>query len=198
MVSKEVEGLPLDTHLFRQTFDIQNVDMRHFSKLIIATIASNPKDGSPLNFVLESKSNRLFCVDNDHVFTEPIKEVEDFNLSFRKFIPNVKSILFGLSPIGGSLEPSAVSDFCTIPVESVIYIWIKTLNLQTAEYFRILTLRELKMLYHGILIKKKQGSISRERVIVPTFFAAGAVSQVYHKVKQMRSLLHQNPSVRNL
>lgn len=136
LISRTVFGTTL-----KDIEDTSGLDAKQLTWACLSAIMTRPGDGRLSNYVVEKDTGRIFCVDNDISFVEPLT-----TYFLRKTI-HFSSALFCLDPI--PLETSVLEAFVALSPDFILQGWIEDLIEKDGSYrkLHLFTKEEEEQLY---------------------------------------------------
>ncbi len=110
------------------------VDMGSLTNMLLCAILTRPGDGRASNYVLSSLG-RIFCVDNDISFVEPVVRKSMFSQQI-----NFASILFCYTQ--KHLDRDVLRHFCELDPDAILTSWIKDVAQKEADYLTLFSEQE--------------------------------------------------------
>lgn len=131
LISETIEGEP-----FTETSSA-NLDKKHLSRQLFARILYRPGDESLPNLI--KAQARVYCVDNDIAFVEPIEQklVSD--------TINFISALFCLDDF--EIDSEEIDLFLTLAGDLITHDWLQDLEKKEKEYTELFTKEEQELFY---------------------------------------------------
>ncbi|WP_039358377.1 hypothetical protein [Candidatus Protochlamydia amoebophila] len=134
LISKTIQGQTLE--------NAEKLDVKQLTWACLCAVLTRPGDGRFSNYVVEEETQRIFCVDNDISFVEPVIH------HFAGHKVHFSSALFCL-PAKYRLDPEVLQTFLYLDPNLILNSWLEDL-IQKDENYRALHLftpMEEKRLY---------------------------------------------------
>lgn len=156
------------------------LDPEQFTWACLAAILTRPGDGRLTNYVVQKDTDRIFCVDNDISFLEPI------TTSFLSKTINFTSALFSLNP--KPLEESVLKAFVDLSPDLILRSWCEELVVKDAAYHNLclFTEKEEERLYN----ENKEGF--KATLLLRSGTTATLLVQFHHLQDAVRHALKEN------
>ena len=140
------------------------------TRMLLNAICTRPGDGRSSNFVVNNE--KLYCIDNDVAFVEPIvREGEVRNTNFC-------SILFCLE--SQLLDIDVLKKFTLIDINSIFKYWLEALVKKEELYRSLFTKKEEKQLY-----EEDQENKFTPTILLPT----GMITTLYTQIHILQHFL---------
>ncbi|WP_039360812.1 hypothetical protein [Candidatus Protochlamydia amoebophila] len=168
LISKTIQGKTLQGQTL-ENFD--QLDIRQFTWACLCAVLTRPGDGRFSNYIVEEETQRIFCVDNDVSFVEPV---------IHHFVGNkvyFSSALFCLHAEYSRLDPEVVKAFLRLDPNLILNSWLQDL-IQKNEAYRTLQLftpKEEKQLYEENSEDRFKGTL-----LLRSGTVANLLVQFYH------------------
>ena len=160
----------------------------NFTSSIISSLLTNPQDGKPDNYmVVIDVGNKgaveemaIIGIDNDIAFADPIIRKPKINPN--EFFVDVRNVLYFFPQMKLSVDESFVKGFLQLCPELLIFDWLKNIFKKSQEYQQLL---DDKILTDQDFIELN----------LPIKFVPGTVRNVYRKLKEIKKILYENPTI---
>jgi hypothetical protein len=167
---------------FREVVSKYGIDMRQYTWLVLTSILTRLGDGKLSNYVFSNKNGlsaisdglKIFCVDNDSSFVEPVTSVY-----FSKTI-NLCSSLFCLFPLSTELDVGVLKEFCQLDGSKLLNDWIDDIISRDELYGQMFTTAEQKDLF--VLDEKRQ-------FVSTILFKAGALGVLHYQFLKLQHVI---------
>ena len=175
LVSETIPGITL-----RDALKLKPVlDRTQWTWLLLCAILTRPGDGRLSNYIADTADkNRIYCIDNDYSFVEPVVKgslFQDQKVHFH-------STLFCLDNM--QLDREVLRTFCTLDIELILQEWMDDVIKKESEYLNLFSEQERSELYRQ---KPNEG-------FTPTIlFRPGALATLNMQFWQLQTYLTANP-----
>ncbi len=112
----------------------------NYTWTLLCAILTRPGDGRLSNYILDPQ-NKLYCIDNDISFVEPVVKEMIFPTV------NFCSAPFAILPLNTPLDSEVLQQFCELDSYAILDGWIGDVIQKEQEYTKLFTEQEQKRLY---------------------------------------------------
>jgi Ran GTPase-activating protein (RanGAP) involved in mRNA processing and transport len=177
LVSLGIEGENLVSVLKNTPDQLQSLDLKSFSEMVLMTMLINPEDGKADNYILESLpfkegSYRLIGVDNDHALMPTIARQTDQH--HKKFL-QVKSILYCMDQMQKPIPPQVKEAFHHLDPYSILKTWL-------------LSLEDLDKKYDTLFRNEEARRFMQHDCVVCVPFKPSMMTQLYDKLLRLQKI----------
>ncbi|WP_226988515.1 hypothetical protein, partial [Candidatus Protochlamydia sp. R18] len=163
LISKTIQGQTLE--------NVEQLDIKQLTWACLCAILTRPGDGRFSNYIVEEETQRIFCIDNDVSFVEPVMHHKFFGHKV-----HFSSALFCLHA-KYRLDPEVVKAFLRLDPNLILNSWLEDL-IQKDEAYRTLHLftpEEEKQLYEENSEDRFKGTL-----LLRSGTVANLLVQFYH------------------
>jgi hypothetical protein len=191
LVSKTVIGINLQTLLKENPDGLEDlIDDESFSWQFIRTLLLNPEDDKPDNFMVmayfDEWENRLriklVCVDNDHVFSEPVLK----GIIWNELL--VKTIILCSKSMRRSIHPRIVEFFTSVNLEEQVINICDAVIAVDDEHCHAFP--------NGEWTQESEDELKQKiECKIPMFVSEEVAVRLFVKLKTLKALMENNPQV---
>lgn len=174
---------------------LEQIDLKHFSSLAIASLLSNPSDGKADNYRAEIIRNehgqaisyRIMAIDNDNALVKGIV-YSDNNNSNTNFFIHVFCILYFLPVMDRQIDDSISEMILAKPAALWLVEWLQQLVKQNSRY--------AEMIQQNIL---KQADLYNElgetKFNIPFMLDESTIIDIYIRIVSLQTALQKNKNI---
>lgn len=194
LVSEGIEGKTLKEAAEQDPIELQHLNQRQISEMILLAILTHPEDGNTKNFIVHPVGNTyergrtydLIPIDNDRSFVPGIA-LEETAGKEGKIRIQVKSALFCLNEMLRPLDERAKDAILRVDAASLLRGWLGRMAAIQQSY---------EALYHpGQERALVQDLVLKDQVLLEVPFPKSMMLQLYTRFLRMQKILKYNPYI---